>query len=211
MKNLITERDVIDAWQSRTPFLKLTVDGIVSPAASDLAKAHGIEIVRTSADDLKLASRLTSMQKDLVFGADHGGFELKQTLVSFAKERGYSVHDLGTHSSDSVDYPDFAYAVAMKVAKSPGYRGIIVDGAGIGSAITANKVPGIRAANCHNVYTARNSREHNHANILTLGSQVVTFEEAREVLAAWLTTEVGGGRHKRRVEKILHVEQSFTR
>ena len=145
----------------------------------------------------------------IFIASDHGGFDLKQELVAWMRESGRDVIDFGTHSTDPVDYPDMALLVAQAVAQDPRAVGIVVDGAGIGSAITANKVPGVRAAPCFDPYTARNSREHNCANVLTLGGRVIGGGLALEIVKAWLDTSVGGGRHQRRVDKMLAVEARF--
>jgi ribose 5-phosphate isomerase B len=144
--------------------------------------------------------------KRVAVGSDHGGFELKDELARLLKAKGYDVVDCGTRGSDAVDYPDFAAAVARQVADGSCQAGIVVDAAGIGSAMAANKIPGIRCANCHDVATVRNSREHNDANVLSLGSKVVPFALALRMVQVWLATEHGGGRHLRRVQKIVELE-----
>lgn len=215
MRKLITERQIIDAWQARQREIPLAVGGLITPAAADLAKLRGIEIVKQA----PLSNRCfpvspdskTGASRKIVIGSDHGGFELKESLKPYLTDLGFEVEDVGTHSTVSVDYPDFAHEVAQRVAQEQGLRGVIVDGAGIGSAITANKVPGIRAAACHDVYTARNSREHNHANILTLGSRVIGIDVAKETLKVWLETDVGGGRHQKRVDKIAQIERKYAK
>jgi len=150
----------------------------------------------------------SSARRPVALGADHGGYELKEFLKQFLLESGYEVRDLGTDSRQAVDYPDFAAAVARAVASGEAWRGIVVDAAGIGSAIAANKVAGVRAALCYDSTTARNSREHNDANVLTLGARLLAPETAREIVALWLSTEFAGGRHQRRIEKIIALERS---
>lgn len=145
----------------------------------------------------------------IVIGSDHGGFELKEDIKAYLGELGYECVDYGTHSKDPVDYPDFAFLVAEAVARGLFDRGIIVDGAGVGSAMAANKVPGVRCAACQDIYTARNSREHNDANVLALGDRVIGKGVAREIVKVWLTTEFAGGRHLRRVNKIMEIERRF--
>lgn len=145
--------------------------------------------------------------KIVAIGADHGGFQLKETLKGFLAENGYSVVDCGTNSTDSVDYPDFARAVAEQVRSGSAWRGIMIDGAGIGSCMAANKVPGVRAAMCYDYATAYNSREHNNANLLTLGAGLIGSSLAKQILGTFLETEFGGGRHARRVEKIMAIEK----
>ena len=124
---------------------------------------------------------------------------------------GHKVQDLGTYSEDPVDYPDFAHAVAKAVSDGAADVGIIIDGAGVGSAMTANKVPGVRAAACYSVAVARNSREHNGANVLTLGSKTISSGEMREIVAAWLNTEITEDRHKKRVAKIDAIQRQYQR
>jgi ribose 5-phosphate isomerase B len=147
----------------------------------------------------------------IALGADHGGYRLKEALAGFLRERGWRVEDCGTHGTEAVDYPDFAHAVAERVASGACRWGIVVDGAGIGSAMVANKVPGVRAALCYDLSSARNSREHNHANVLTLGAGLIGEALARQIVAEWLATPWGPDRHARRVEKIDAVERRYLR
>ena len=142
----------------------------------------------------------------IAIGADHGGYPLKEILKAELIEQGYNVVDCGTHSTDSVDYPDFASAVARLVSEAEAWRGIIIDGAGIGSSMVANKWPGVRAAMCYDHATAINSREHNNANVLTLGAGLIGQNLARQIVSIWLGTPFGGGRHARRVDKIDALE-----
>jgi ribose 5-phosphate isomerase B len=144
--------------------------------------------------------------KQVAVGADHGGFPLKETLKAFLTEKDYQVIDCGTHSTDSVDYPDLAHAVAVKVSGGQAWRGIIIDGAGIGSCMAANKVKGVRAAMCYDHATAFNSREHNNANVLTLGAGLIGPNLAKQIVTTFLETDFAGGRHARRVDKIMEIE-----
>jgi len=145
----------------------------------------------------------------VAFGADHGGFALKETLREFVSGLGYSIIDCGTHSTEAVDYPDLAYAVAKLVSAGEAWRGIVIDGAGIGSAMAANKVPGVRAALCYDHATATSSREHNDANVLTLGAGLIGVNLAKQIAQTWLATPFGGGRHQKRVDKIIEIEKRF--
>jgi ribose 5-phosphate isomerase B len=145
----------------------------------------------------------------IAIGADHGGFKLKERLAFRLREKGYTVEDCGTNSTESVDYPDYAVKVAEAVASGRCAWGIAVDGAGIGSAMVANKVPGVRAALCYDMSTAVNSREHNHANVLTLGAGLIGENLAWQIVEAWLATAWGGGRHAARVAKIDAVERRY--
>jgi ribose 5-phosphate isomerase B len=148
----------------------------------------------------------TNPSRKVALGADHGGFALKEELKAYLEKNGYEVIDCGTNSSEAVDYPDFAEAVARKVSAGEAWRGVIVDGAGIGSCMAANKVHGVRAAMCHDHATAVNSREHNDANVLTLGAGLIGPALARQIVDVWLRTEFGGGRHAKRVDKIMALE-----
>jgi ribose 5-phosphate isomerase B len=143
----------------------------------------------------------------ITVGADHGGFELKDTIKRHLGALGYAVTDLGTNSSTPVDYPDVAEAVARQVAGGEAWRGIIVDGAGVGSCMAANKVPGVRAAACYDQATAINSRAHNDANVLTLGSGIISQDAALAIVGVWLETPAEHGRHARRVGKIMDIER----
>jgi ribose 5-phosphate isomerase B len=147
----------------------------------------------------------------IAVGADHGGFPLKERIAFRLKEAGYEVLDCGTDSHEAVDYPDFAHAVAREVASGACRYGIVVDGAGIGSAMVANKVPGVRAALCYDLSTARNSREHNHANVLTLGAGLIGEALAWQIVEEWLLVEWGGDRHARRVAKIGEIERQYSK
>lgn len=143
----------------------------------------------------------------IALGADHAGFELKNRIKQHLSGQGIEVQDEGTNSGDSVDYPDFAKKVAEHVTEQRAEMGILVCGTGIGMAISANKVPGIRAANCDTVFEAQMSREHNDANVLALGARVVEPQAALEIVDTWLKTNFIGGRHQRRVDKIHEIEQ----
>jgi deoxyribose-phosphate aldolase len=147
--------------------------------------------------------------KDLkiAIGSDHGGFELKRQLLGWLREKGCAVQDCGTHSKDAVDYPRIAYTVARLVAGGQCDRGIMIDGAGIGSAMTANKVRGVRAAACYSVALAKNSREHNDANVLTLGAGQTNLEQATPIVEMFLTAECVEERHQKRVQLINALEQ----
>jgi ribose 5-phosphate isomerase B len=151
----------------------------------------------------------TDARVGVAIGSDHGGWELKDRIGRQLTEAGYAVHDCGTNGPAAVDYPDIAHAVARLVAEGTCRWGIVLDGAGIGSAMVANKVPGIRAANCHDLSSARNSREHNHANILTLGARFLGEGLALEIVRVWLGTPWGPGRHAERVEKISQIERTY--
>jgi len=139
---------------------------------------------------------------DIAIGADHGGFELKEKITAFLEKNGYNFKDFGVFNADSVDYPAIAHEVAREVANKNCSRGILICGSGLGMAIAANKISGIRAVTCHDTYSARMSRAHNDANILTLGARVVGVDLAADVIKVWLESEFEGGRHQKRVDMI---------
>lgn len=176
------------------------VDGLLGGEPSGPADSPAVE--PATADPAPSGTKIA-------IGADHGGYPLKERLAFRLRERGTDVLDCGTDSLASVDYPDFAHAVASAVATGKCTWGIIVDGAGIGSAMVANKVPGIRAALCYDLSTARNSREHNHANVLTLGAGLIGENLAWQIVQEWLAVPWGGDRHARRVAKITEIEQRY--
>ena len=183
----------------------LTPRAIVTPSAQDMADQAGIRF-QVQLGNAQSGAENFSPQA-IALGADHGGFPLKEAIKKQLQQSGYHIVDMGTHNAEAVDYPDFAYSVATAVAKGECKRGIMIDGAGIGSAMVANKVPGIRAANCHNLFEVKNSREHNDANILTLGGRVIGDALAAEMVRLWLETPFAGGRHQQRVDKIIQYER----
>lgn len=177
------------------------------------ARARGLPTPTPSsaAADAPDASAGAASQGAIAVGADHGGLRLKDLIAHTLSGEGWQVHDCGTTTPDPVDYPDYAHAVARLVADGTCSAGIVVDGAGIGSCMVANKVPGIRAALCYDLSSARNSREHNHANVLTLGGRLIGDGLALDIVKTWLGTPWGGGRHGSRVEKITEVERRYLR
>jgi len=155
------------------------------------------------------SSTQESGKKIVALGADHGGFELKGLLKTEIESLGFVVMDMGTNSKEPVDYPDFAHAVAQSVSTGKTWRGIMIDGAGTGSCIVANKVPGVRAGMAYDVSSASNSREHNDTNMLTLGAGLIGVNLAKQIVKVWLTTDFGGDRHTKRVDKIKSVERQY--
>ena len=202
-KVVITEDDVRGLEPGAV--LRIAEGARLTPLAADIVSEKRIELVR------RVPRRGSKTSKMIAVGADHGGFKMKEELKSLLTEQGHRVHDFGTNSEDAVDYPDFAYAVAKAVSEGTVDVGIVVDGAGVGSAITANKVPGVRAAACYSAAVARNSREHNDANVLSLGSKTITSAEMREIVNAWLSTELSEERHRKRVSKIEAIERQHQR
>ena len=172
---------------------------VVTPLAEDEAHRRGIHLARNGR-----GGRLR-----VAVGADHGGFGLKREVLAWLAEAGHQGVDFGTRDESPVDYPDFARAVAEAVAAGQAELGIVIDGAGIGSAIAANKVPGVRAATCCDVAMARNAREHNFANVLSLGAKLLARPAAHDIVRAFLSTATGEERHRKRVEKITAIERRY--
>lgn len=158
-------------------------------------------------DDANSEPTITIALMKIALGADHAGFELKDRIKQHLTEKGIAVEDFGTNTGDSVDYPDFARKVAENVAENKGVLGIVVCGTGIGMAMSANKVPGIRAANCDTLFEAQMSREHNDANVLALGARVLETAAACQIVDVWIQTAFAGGRHQRRIDKVHEIEQ----
>ncbi len=156
--------------------------------------------------DFTAANRKENVSR-VAIGGDHGGYMSKEILKKYLEVLGYRVIDVGTYSTDSVDYPDYALKVAKSVASGEADRGIMIDGAGIGSSMACNKVKGIRAALCYNMRTIENSRVHNNANVLTLGGPLHSPEELCEMCKVWLETRFEGGRHWPRINKIMAIER----
>jgi ribose 5-phosphate isomerase B len=213
-KHAVTEADV-RAAASTGRTLTLQKGSVVTPAARDLAKQLGVALVKETGSEERGAAASAHTERIaprsplpvVALGADHGGFPMKEGLKSVLESLGYAVLDVGTHSTDAVDYPDYAVAVARAVAEERAWRGIMVDGAGIGSSMAANKVPGVRAALCYDLTTAANAREHNDANVLTLGGTLIGARLAADIVKTFLTTAFGGGRHTARVEKINRLDR----
>jgi ribose 5-phosphate isomerase B len=202
-KSVITEDDMRGLETGAV--LRIGEDARLTPLAADIVNEKRIEIVRRASRRGSKASKL------IAIGADHGGFKMKEELKTVLAELGHRVQDFGAYSEDAVDYPDFAHAVARAVADGSSDLGIMIDGAGVGSAMTANKVPGVRAAACYSVDVARNSREHNDANVLTLGSKTINSKQMRDIVTTWLSTEITEDRHRKRVAKIDAVQRQYQR
>ncbi len=212
------------------PLPTTTAPGATAPSAPTTRPARVVDWTKPAPGDVRplaefpappsarprRAGRETDAAPDpartVALGGDHGGFALKEMLRRYLREElRYAVIDCGTHSTEAVDYPDIARTVGETVAQGRAARGIVIDGAGIGSTMAANRIPGVRCALCHDVKTVLNSREHNDANVLALGSGIVNPGLARQMVRTWLTTPFAGGRHARRVAKIMELERMLAR
>jgi len=206
---LVTEQDLRDL-----PFeseFRLPPRALVTPLARQVAMDRHLHLVFAETPSPRPAGipAPAASAKAIALGADHGGFALKEALKIYLATLGHEVIDCGTQGTEAVDYPDFALAVAELVGQRRVARGILIDGAGIGSCMAANKVPGVRAALCYDQSSAANSREHNDANVLTLGAGLIGASLAQQIVKTWLETPFGGGRHARRVDKIMQIERRF--
>lgn len=198
MRDLVTAEDVRSVPPGGE--IATSVGALVTPWALEVAATRGVRIVRGPGrgEGLRLA-----------LGADHGGYALKEALKAHLTRLGVRFRDHGTFSTEPVDYPDIALTVARAVREGQAELGILVDGAGIGSAMAANKVPGVRAAPCVDAAAARNAREHNDANVLTLGARFVDAPRMEEIVQAFLATSCTEERHKKRVGKIMAIEEGY--
>jgi len=199
-KRVITEIEIRPASAGDT--VRIDESAMLTPLAQDIVRERGIQIERAR-------RRLQARRLRVAIGCDHGGFEMKEEIKRVLSDLGHDFQDFGTHSTEAVDYPDYAHTVARAVSRGTCEVGIIVDGAGIGSCMVANKVPGIRAAMCYDEASARNSREHNGANVLTLGGKMISLDAMKKIVSAWLSSELTEDRHKRRVAKIDAVESQY--
>ncbi len=200
-KSLITEDDLrgLEAGSR----VRVAEKVKFTPLANDIVNDLQIELIR------KTSRKSAVKVRSVAIGADHGGFKLKEQLKNFLADFGLNVRDFGTDSEDAVDYPDIAHAVAKSVAGRQVDVGIIIDGAGIGSAMAANKVPNVRAAQCYSAALAKNSREHNGANVLTLGAGQNSFEEIKNIAEAFISTDISEERHMKRVGKIDNIDKQY--
>jgi ribose 5-phosphate isomerase B len=203
MRTVITAQDVPVGGE-----LRVSVGTIVTSSAREVAAGRGVRIVEVAEDQL---SALVPAERTVAIGSDHGGFRLKEALKPLIESLGLAVRDVGVSEEKPADYPDIAHMVAKLVVSGTATRGVIIDGAGIGSCMAANKVPGIRAALCYDKASAKNGREHNDSNVLTLGARLLTQTQAEDVLRTWLETPFAGGRHQARVEKIMDIERQYSR
>ena len=204
--DIITESDARVLAHGET--VMLARRGHITPLAQDTLKDRRVTVIvedAVSADEASLAPRADI--RSVAIASDHTGIALRKALVAFLRSRGLSVNDLGTESIEAVDYPDVAASVARPVARGEVDAGIVIDGAGIGSAIAANKIRGIRAVMATTETIARYSREHNGANVLTLGAALLTPDEARAIVTAWLAASLREPRYIRRLAKIRNLER----
>ena len=213
---LVSEQTVLAAAAAGLASVSVPPGALVTAQARDTARSRGIRLDPAAAPTVVTPSPVAAPAatpvapaKTLALGCDHAGFAYKAAVADHARALGWSVVDVGTDSEAAVDYPDFAFAVGRAVHAGQVRFGVMIDGVGVGSAMVANKLPGVRAALCPDVFSAFNARAHNDANVLTLGSRTMGVETCRRVLAEFLAVAFEGGRHAARVQKILDVEARF--
>lgn len=222
-KKVLTERDILNAVKSGQKSIVADAHTILTPAAQDAVRSHRLTITdkvekpkeqqpqnsvsyqRASISQVQVGNNL------IVIGSDHGGYRTKELVKKYIAELGYQTLDVGTNSEEACDFPDYAYAVARIVAKGEAWRGIMIDATGVASSIVCNKIPGVRAVACYNEFVAQSSREHNDANVLTLGAKALGDATIKSIIKIWLETWFGGGRHKKRVDKISDIEKKFSK
>jgi ribose 5-phosphate isomerase B len=211
-KQIITDRDITEAWKRGSKTITINEDAIITPQAKDSAKFKNIAFIKNEPagnTGSKTSDNLTLNK--IAIGSDHGGFRLKEIIKKFLMDKNINIIDLGTNSEQPCDYPDFAFAVGMAVKQKQADFGIMIDGVGVASAMVANKIPGIRAACCSDEFSARSSREHNNAQVLTFGSKVIGQELAKSIVISFLSAQFLGDKHLKRIEKMRDIENKFAK
>jgi ribose 5-phosphate isomerase B len=208
MKKLITEDDIKKVIKSGANEILIENGSVLTPLAIDRIRNAGLKIIK---DPLSVSITTANSQIKIAIGADHTGVKLKKIIAEILKQKEYDLFDVGTFTEDAVDYPDIAYSVANRVMIGEVDFGILIDATGIPSAITANKLPGIRAATCYNEYSARSSREHNNSNVLAIGARSIGEEVAKSIVEVWLNSKFLGDRHQKRLDKLSVIEEKYSK
>ena len=207
-KRLVTEQEILKIILKGRKKFEISGDELFTPAAKDKITEAKIELVNAP-----IGNKRSEIQgpfykyKKVAIGCDHTGLTAKNIIAQYLKDEGYEIVDVGTYEEKSCDYPDFAIKVSQAIISSEVNFGILFDATGIPSAITANKISGIRAATCYNEFSARSAREHNNANIIVLGAKTLGEETIKSILNVWLNSEFLGDRHQRRLDKITELEK----
>jgi len=208
MKRLITEDDVKKIIKNGGKEIVVEKGSVLTPLARDRILHFNLKIVENESGS---TSSISNSQIKIAIGSDHTGVKTKKVVFDFLKQKGYDIIDVGTFTEDSVDYPDIAFNTANRVAIGEVNYGILIDATGIPSAITANKIPGIRAATCYNEFSARSSREHNDANVLAVGARSLGEETIKSIVEVWLSSKFLGDRHQKRLDKIKAIEDKYSK
>ena len=205
---LITEEYIKKVIASGSREIVIEKGTVLTPLAKDRILHSGLKVVSSSANSSELTS---NRQLKICIGSDHTGVKMKKILFDYLKSKGFDLIDIGPFTEDAVDYPDTAFKVAQSVVSGEVNFGIILDATGIPSAITANKIPGIRAATCYNEFSARSSREHNDANIMVVGARALGEETIKSIADVWLSSKFLGDRHQKRLDKIKAIEEKYSK
>ncbi len=208
VKRLITEDDVKKVLKNGDKEIIVEAEAVLTPLAKDRILHSGLKVVENASS---ATCSVSNTQIKIAIGSDHTGVKMKKILYDYLKKKGFDLFDVGTFTEDSVDYPDIAFNVANRVAVGEVKFGIILDATGIPSAITANKIPGIRAATCYNEFSAKSSREHNDANVLVAGARALGEETIKSIADVWLSSKFLGDRHQKRLDKIKAIEEKFSK
>jgi ribose 5-phosphate isomerase B len=220
-RTLYTEQEILRLFNRGVREIAVTDHDIITPAAKDKIKSLGIQVITRTAgtprasEDLNKVSKFKAFENKtnntIALGSDHTGFKMKTIIGDYLKAKGFEIIDVGTYSEESCDYPDFALKVAQRIERGEAPYGIMLDATGIPSAITANKVPGIRAATCYNEFSAKSARQHNDANMIVLGAKTLGEETVKSILDVFFSNEFLGDRHKRRLDKITAIEGRYNK
>jgi len=215
MKKVFTESDIIKFYKDGAKTFPLGDDELLTPLAKDKLKELKIKLVKKVP-----AVKIEGIGQDQVkskrtnkvsVGGDHTGFKIKNVISKILLAKGFEVIDVGTYDENACDYPDYAFSAAMNVKNGETDFAVLIDATGIPSAITANKIPGIRACTCYNEFSTRSAREHNNGNVLVIGAKTLGEETIKSILEVWLDTPYGGERHQRRLDKITVIEKEFSK
>lgn len=210
MKKLISERDIVELNKKGIKVLLISKDSVITPLALDLI--HSLKFTIVEKENFETSSVSTSsnfksdLGKSIIIGSDHTGFRLKNILIKYLTEKGFTIFDAGTFNENPCDYPDYAKIVGNRIIAEDFDCGILIDATGIPSAIAANKIKGIRAATCYNTFSAKSSRAHNNSNVLVVGARALGEETIKHIVDEWLSTPFEGGRHQNRLDKIRDLE-----
>jgi ribose 5-phosphate isomerase B len=215
MKRIITESEVVKIYKEGGRTIPVDDNEMFTPLAKDKIKELKLKIVKKvpaqAIESVSTESGKNKKTNKVSIGGDHTGFKIKNLVSKILVEKGFEIIDVGTYDENSCDYPDFAYAAAIKVKNGETDFAVLIDATGIPSAITANKIPGIRACTCYNEFSARSAREHNNGNVLVVGAKSLGEETIKSILEVWLNTPFGGVRHQKRLDKITAIEKEFSK
>jgi ribose 5-phosphate isomerase B len=215
MIKIITESEILKVYKAGGRTFPIGEHEMLTPLAKDRIKELKIKLVKKTPAPLiegVIQDSVKSKRTNKVsIGGDHTGFKIKNLISKLLVEKGFEIIDVGTYDENACDYPDFAYAAAIKVKNGETDFAVLVDATGIPSAISANKIPGIRACTCYNEFSARSGREHNNGNVLVVGAKSLGEETIKSILEVWLNTSFGGERHQKRLDKITAIEKEFSK